>query len=155
MQTYSFGDVRLDRRADIITEQIVATGSLVPRRFGGGRKGELAAGRFLDSPKVTPEAILETHINRTAAAAQGRRRIVAIQDTTEVNFSGRDRSRKGLGPGADGKAKGFFIHATVAVDPEEEVSVIARFDGYRGRYLLHCHNLEHEDHSMMARFDVA
>ena len=120
MQTYSFGDVRLDRRADIITEQIVATGSLVPRRFGGGRKGELAAGRFLDSPKVTPEAILETHINRTAAAAQGRRRIVAIQDTTEVNFSGRDRSRTGLGPGAAGTAKGLFIHATVAVDQDSE-----------------------------------
>jgi FtsP/CotA-like multicopper oxidase with cupredoxin domain len=43
---------------------------------------------------------------------------------------------------------------TVSVDRNEEVSVIARFDGYRGRYLLHCHNLEHEDHSMMARFDV-
>jgi FtsP/CotA-like multicopper oxidase with cupredoxin domain len=43
---------------------------------------------------------------------------------------------------------------TVAVDKGEEVSVIAKFDGYRGRYLLHCHNLEHEDHSMMARFDV-
>ena len=23
-----------------------------------------------------------------------------------------------------------------------------------GRYLLHCHNLEHDDHSMMARVDV-
>ena len=43
---------------------------------------------------------------------------------------------------------------TVSVDRDEDVSVIARFDGYRGRYLLHCHNLEHEDHSMMARFDV-
>ena len=43
---------------------------------------------------------------------------------------------------------------TVAVDKDEQVSVIAKFDGYRGRYLLHCHNLEHEDHSMMARFDV-
>jgi spore coat protein A len=43
---------------------------------------------------------------------------------------------------------------TVAVDMDEDVSVIAKFDGYRGRYLLHCHNLEHEDHSMMARFDV-
>jgi FtsP/CotA-like multicopper oxidase with cupredoxin domain len=43
---------------------------------------------------------------------------------------------------------------TVAVDKGEDVRVIARFDGYRGRYLLHCHNLEHEDHSMMARFDV-
>jgi FtsP/CotA-like multicopper oxidase with cupredoxin domain len=43
---------------------------------------------------------------------------------------------------------------TVAVEKGEDVSVIARFDGYRGRYLLHCHNLEHEDHSRMARFDV-
>lgn len=43
---------------------------------------------------------------------------------------------------------------TVAVDRDEDVSVIAKFDGYRGPYLLHCHNLEHEDHSMMARFDV-
>ena len=43
---------------------------------------------------------------------------------------------------------------TVSVDRDEDVSVIARFEGYRGRYLLHCHNLEHEDHSMMARFDV-
>jgi spore coat protein A len=44
---------------------------------------------------------------------------------------------------------------TVAVDKDEEVSVIAKFEPYHGRYLLHCHNLEHEDHSMMARFDVA
>jgi FtsP/CotA-like multicopper oxidase with cupredoxin domain len=43
---------------------------------------------------------------------------------------------------------------TVSVDRDEDVSVIARFEGYRGRYLVHCHNLEHEDHSMMARFDV-
>jgi hypothetical protein len=119
MQTYSFGDIRLDRRGDIITEQIVATGSLVLRRFGGGRSGELAAARFLASAKVTPEAILDIHITRTAAAARDRR-IVAIQDTTEVNFSGRDRRRRGLGAGADGKAKGFFIHATVAVDADSE-----------------------------------
>jgi hypothetical protein len=119
MQTYSFGDIRLDRRGDVITEQIVATGSVVLRRFGGERRGELAAARFLASSKVTPEAIIDIHATRTVAAAQGRR-IVAIQDTTEVNFSGRDRSRKGLGPGADGKSLGFFIHAAVAVDADSE-----------------------------------
>ncbi|MGB6596643.1 MAG: multicopper oxidase domain-containing protein [Candidatus Acidiferrum sp.] len=43
---------------------------------------------------------------------------------------------------------------TVSLDNGEEVKLIMRFDGYRGRYLMHCHNLEHEDHSMMARFDV-
>jgi len=31
---------------------------------------------------------------------------------------------------------------------------VARFTGYRGRYVFHCHNLEHEDMAMMANFDV-
>ena len=43
---------------------------------------------------------------------------------------------------------------TVALDPGEEVLVMLRFGQFRGRYMLHCHNLEHEDHSMMSRFDV-
>jgi spore coat protein A len=43
---------------------------------------------------------------------------------------------------------------TVALESGDEVKIIMRFDGYRGRYLLHCHNLEHEDRGMMARFDV-
>jgi spore coat protein A, manganese oxidase len=43
---------------------------------------------------------------------------------------------------------------TVAIDRGEKVDVIIRWSGYRGRYLLHCHNLEHEDHSMMACVEV-
>ncbi len=43
---------------------------------------------------------------------------------------------------------------TVRLEDGDDVRVIARFDGYRGRYVLHCHNLGHEDHSMMARYDV-
>ena len=42
----------------------------------------------------------------------------------------------------------------VAIDEGEEIEVLIRWDGYCGRYLLHCHNLEHEDHTMMARVDV-
>ncbi|MFC0108470.1 multicopper oxidase family protein [Kibdelosporangium aridum] len=43
---------------------------------------------------------------------------------------------------------------TVDVRPYEVVEVLARFDGYRGRYMMHCHNLEHEDMAMMANFFV-
>lgn len=32
--------------------------------------------------------------------------------------------------------------------------IIAKFSDYTGKYVLHCHNLEHEDMAMMARFDV-
>ncbi|KNB50579.1 Spore coat protein [Streptomyces caatingaensis] len=43
---------------------------------------------------------------------------------------------------------------TVDVRPYEVVEVLARFTGYRGRYMLHCHNLEHEDMAMMGTFEV-
>ena len=34
------------------------------------------------------------------------------------------------------------------------VRVAARFEGYKGKYVFHCHNLEHEDMMMMANFEV-
>ena len=43
---------------------------------------------------------------------------------------------------------------TVDLASGEEAKVIARFDGYRGRYVFHCHHLEHEDMMMMANFEV-
>jgi spore coat protein A len=42
---------------------------------------------------------------------------------------------------------------TVGLSSGEEARVLVRFDGYRGRYVFHCHNLEHED-MMMANFEV-
>ncbi|OBG94738.1 copper oxidase [Mycobacterium sp. E3251] len=41
---------------------------------------------------------------------------------------------------------------TVDVRPAETVEVLTRFTDYAGSYLLHCHNLEHEDMAMMADF---
>lgn len=43
---------------------------------------------------------------------------------------------------------------TVLLDDGETVSVLIRFDGYTGVYLMHCHKLEHEDMGMMANFEV-
>lgn len=43
---------------------------------------------------------------------------------------------------------------TVNVPSGGSARVIMKFTDYTGKYVLHCHNLEHEDNSMMARFDV-
>ena len=43
---------------------------------------------------------------------------------------------------------------TVDLTSGEEARVLVRFDSYRGRYVFHCHNLEHEDMMMMANFEV-
>jgi spore coat protein A len=32
--------------------------------------------------------------------------------------------------------------------------VVARFAPFTGKYVIHCHNLAHEDHAMMANFEV-
>ena len=114
-----FGDVRREQTGAILLERVVASGSLVLRQVGGDRAGELSAHRFLGSARVTPEEILATVGRRTAAACAGRR-IVAAQDTTEINFKGRHRRREGLGPAGDGETPGFFCHAMVAIDADHE-----------------------------------
>jgi spore coat protein A len=43
---------------------------------------------------------------------------------------------------------------TIDLGPGEVANILIRFSGYRGRYVFHCHNLEHEDMSMMGNFEV-
>ena len=47
-----------------------------------------------------------------------------------------------------------ILRDTVRVDPGTMVDIVARFEGYHGRYLYHCHLLEHEDHDMMRQYIV-
>jgi spore coat protein A len=52
---------------------------------------------------------------------------------------------------------GRFDHGpkdTIDLRPAERATIRVDFAGYPGRYVLHCHNLEHEDMAMMANFDV-
>jgi len=42
----------------------------------------------------------------------------------------------------------------VYVGEGEKVRVIMRFENQQGRYMMHCHNLVHEDHDMMGQFLV-
>ena len=43
---------------------------------------------------------------------------------------------------------------TVRADPKMVTRIIVRFEGYLGRYVWHCHVLEHEDNEMMRPYDV-
>lgn len=42
----------------------------------------------------------------------------------------------------------------VYIGENEKVKVIMKFGPHMGRYMVHCHNLPHEDHSMMFQFRV-
>lgn len=73
--------------------------------------------------------------------------------THPVHFhleEGRILSRNGRPPAAhEAGRKDVFT-----VKGGEEVKVFVRFRDYVGKYVMHCHNLVHEDHAMMLRFDV-
>lgn len=43
---------------------------------------------------------------------------------------------------------------TVRLVPKSSATIRMRFRDWLGRYVMHCHNVIHEDHSMMLRFDV-
>jgi FtsP/CotA-like multicopper oxidase with cupredoxin domain len=59
----------------------------------------------------------------------------------------------------DRNGKPPFDYERVAKDvvylgENETVRVIMRFDNQVGRYMVHCHNLVHEDHDMMIQYEV-
>jgi FtsP/CotA-like multicopper oxidase with cupredoxin domain len=66
----------------------------------------------------------------------------------QFRILGRTGGREALMPWEAG------LKDTVLVLPGEEVDVAVRFDNYEGMFLLHCHNLEHEDRGMMMNFAV-
>jgi spore coat protein A, manganese oxidase len=43
---------------------------------------------------------------------------------------------------------------TAIVNPQDVLTILVRFEGYTGRYVFHCHMLEHEDNDMMRPYEV-
>jgi spore coat protein A, manganese oxidase len=43
---------------------------------------------------------------------------------------------------------------TVRADAHHATRIIVKFEGYKGRYVWHCHVLEHEDNEMMRPYEV-
>jgi spore coat protein A len=59
-------------------------------------------------------------------------------------------SRNGKAPFAWEKGPKDVVY----VGENEKVRVVMRFEHQRGKYMVHCHNLPHEDHDMMHQFSV-
>jgi hypothetical protein len=122
-----YGDERRAAAVGRLYGAMVDQSTVVVRRLGGDRGGEVSAHRVLSSPRVTPAATVGCLARGTSQAAAGLRVVVA-QDTTEVSFPGRAfRSGPGSGPGSGlgpagraGGSPGFFIHAAVAVDADTD-----------------------------------
>ena len=47
------------------------------------------------------------------------------------------------------------LKETFFMDPHSEIVVAGRFSDHLGKYVVHCHMLDHEDHGLMSQFEVA
>src|SRR5882672_3357987 len=83
----------------------------------GNRAREVRFNRFLGNAKVTTARVIESWSEGTAAAAEGRH-ILAIQDTSEINFATTAKRRRGLGEIGKGNGRGVLLHPMLAVDAE-------------------------------------
>ena len=68
------------------------------------------------------------------------------RDTTATVRLGQDPDDE-LDHALDANERG--LHDTVRVNPNEIVELAVRFETFSGRYMYHCHILEHEDRDMM------
>jgi hypothetical protein len=93
----------------------MAKSSSCVRKLGGARKQEVRFSRFLHNERVTREEMLETATQHTGRAARGRH-VLAIQDTTELNFSGHVKSKRDFGVVGNGRDLGVFLHPVIVAD---------------------------------------
>ena len=83
----------------------------------GSRAQEVRFNRFLGNDKVTLARVIESWSEGTVAAAEGRH-VLAIQDTSEINFATTATRRRGLGEIGKGNGRGVLLHPMLAVDAE-------------------------------------
>jgi hypothetical protein len=95
---------------------MVTRESVCMRRLGGGQRSyEVRFGRFLRNRKVTIDRLIEGWSEQTALAAADRH-VLAIQDTSEINFRTTPERQRGLGEIGKGIGRGVLVHAMLALD---------------------------------------
>jgi Transposase DDE domain len=99
---------------------MISRQSVCLRRLADGRAQEVKFGRWLANDKVTPAQLLANAYARTGAAAAGRH-VLAIQDTSELNYQAHARRVSGLGTVGNGSDLGMFVHPLLAVDAAEGI----------------------------------
>ncbi len=107
-----------------VRRRIAAMGAAWTRRLGErvpaifpGRAEQTAAYRLLSNDAVTMEHILDSHFEQTVERCRAERLVLAVQDTTTLNYDGLSTvsGLDSLGGGGKGSA-GILAHFGVAVN---------------------------------------
>jgi len=112
------GDKRLTKRLTLILEIFANHPTLSIPQACGPWSITKATYRFLDNDKVKDQDILIPHQLATQKRIQNHPIVLAIQDTTELDFS-HHPSTQGLGVLSDTNHHGLLYHPTLLVTPNK------------------------------------
>jgi hypothetical protein len=87
------------------------------RRLGDDRAEKVRLRRFLVNEAVTVAEMVSHRAGLVGAEAAGRH-VLAIQDTSEINYEAQRGRKQDLGTVGNGRDVGLFVHPVVAVDAE-------------------------------------
>ncbi len=82
------------------------------------KAAQRAAYRLLSNPGVTMEHVLEPHFEATADRCRAEPLILAVQDTTALNYTGLEATSGLTGLGDGGGSVGLIAHVGLAMTPE-------------------------------------
>lgn len=117
------GDPRRTRRLVQSAAQIADRpyGSL-PGKFDWN--GLRAVYRLMNRPEVTHQQVIQPHGSQTRRAMADESVVLAIHDTTELDFTSH-RALRGSGPIGTGGGRGFLQHNSLAVRPDGQLLGLA------------------------------
>jgi IS4 transposase len=111
----SLGDARLDRRAGkLLASMSNRPQASIPQACGGAAEIK-AAYRLIEREDVDWRDLMAPHWNKALQRMAGQAVVLCIQDTTELNFNGRQT--QGLGRLSYDAQRGMYAHMTYAVTP--------------------------------------
>src|SRR5271167_618712 len=112
-----FGDERLRKNGALFAERVSERQDVCIRGLADNRSEQVRLRRFLHNEAVTVEEMVAHRAMLTATAASGRH-VLAIQDTSEINYQAQSGRKQRLGTVGNGSDVGLFIHPVLAVDAE-------------------------------------
>src|SRR3954453_4061411 len=112
-----FHDKRLERNGEFIVERVSERQTVCIHNLADDRAEQARIQRFLWNDAVTVGEMISYRAMFVAMAAKGRH-VLAIQDTSEINYQAQCGRKRGLGKVGNGTDVGLFVHPVLAVDAQ-------------------------------------
>lgn len=118
-------DARIEKRAEKIMVDMLDFGNVVVNKFCATNAEKIGAYRMLGNNSFNYKDLAEG-VYQACKNNDHPGHILAIQDTSEVNFSnhmGRLMNDKDIGPVTNNNNAGFFCHPVLVIDTENQLPV--------------------------------